>query len=193
MNKFEKQNPTISVTLFVYNDKTEKVSILRKSKFVFERGHVIDLLLIGKNEVKHYCIFKNLSRLLFLQIFKHVGKVYFCRGCLNYFYSEDSLKKHDEYCREHKFVKITMTGEKNKYIYFKNHYKQGMVPFVIYADFECINVPIDTSRPNPEKSYIKPYQKHVPSGFAYITVSQYEDDYKSKMEQYRGKDAAEVL
>ena len=77
--------------------------------------------------------------------------------------------------------------KKSKYIYFKNHYKQEMVPFVIYADFECFNVPINTSQTNPEKSYTKPYQKHVPSGFAHKIV------YISKIEQYRGKDAAEVF
>ena len=111
-DKFEKQNPTISVTVYGYNDKTEKVSILRKSEFVFKRGHVIDLLLIEMNEVKHYCIVKNLSRLSSAQISIHEGKVYFCRGCLNHFCSGDSLKKHDEYCREHKSVKITTPNEK---------------------------------------------------------------------------------
>ena len=77
--------------------------------------------------------------------------------------------------------------KKSKYIYFKNHYKQEMVPFVIYADFEYFNVPINMSQTNPEKSYTKPYQKHVPSGFAYKIVL------ISKIEQYRGKDAAEVF
>ena len=111
LDKFEKQNPTISVTVLGYDDKTEKVNILRKSKIVFESEHVIDLLLIEKKEVKHNCIVKNLSRLLSLQISKHVGKVYFCKGCLNHFYSEESLREHDEYCRKHESVKITMLKE----------------------------------------------------------------------------------
>ena len=31
---------------------------------------------------------------------------------------------------------------KNKNIFFMNYHKQLMTPFVIYADFECITVPI---------------------------------------------------
>ena len=31
---------------------------------------------------------------------------------------------------------------KNKNIFFMNYQKQLMAPFVIYADFECITVPI---------------------------------------------------
>ena len=31
---------------------------------------------------------------------------------------------------------------KNKNIFFTNYHKQLIAPFVIYADFECITVPI---------------------------------------------------
>ena len=65
-----------------------------------------------------------------------------------------------------------------------------MVPFVVYADFECNNEPIDTSQPNPEKSYTKQYQKHVPSGFCYHIQSLYEEVYKSKTVSFTGKEAA---
>ena len=34
---------------------------------------------------------------------------------------------------------------KNKNIFFMNYHKQLMAPFVIYADFECITVPINES------------------------------------------------
>ena len=35
---------------------------------------------------------------------------------------------------------------KNKNIFFMNYHKQLMAPFVIYADFECITVPIKEKR-----------------------------------------------
>ena len=58
---FEKQNPTISVNVFGY--EKEKVTILRKSE-TYKRENIVDLLLISKGEVQHYCVIKNLSRLI---------------------------------------------------------------------------------------------------------------------------------
>ena len=41
------------------------------------------------------------------------------------------------------------------------------VPFIVYADFESFTPQLSTCQPNPEKSYTKQYQKHIPSGFCY--------------------------
>ena len=108
----------------------------------------------------------------------------------NPFSSKKALNKHIVYCKEHGSVRITMPNEENKNVSFKNRYKQELVPFVVYADFECNNEPIDISQPNPERSYTKLYQKHVPSGFCYHIQCLYEEAYKSKTVSYTGKDAA---
>ena len=93
-DRFEKQNPTISVNVFGYEKK--KVTILRKSE-TYKRENIVDLLLISKGEVQHYCLIKNLSR--FISSYnKHQKKKYVCRGCLNTFNFEDSLEKHIKYC-----------------------------------------------------------------------------------------------
>ena len=41
------------------------------------------------------------------------------------------------------------------------------VPFIVYADFESLTPQLSTCQPNSDKSYTKPYQKHIPSGFCY--------------------------
>ena len=41
------------------------------------------------------------------------------------------------------------------------------VPFIVYADFESFTPQLSTCQPNPAKSYINQYQKHIPSGFCY--------------------------
>ena len=61
IDRFEKQNPTISVNVFGYEKK--KVTILRKTKN-YKRENIVDLLLINKSKVQHYCVIKNLSRLI---------------------------------------------------------------------------------------------------------------------------------
>ena len=53
IDRFEKQNPTISVNVFGY--EKEKVTILRKSE-AYKRENIVDLLLINKGEVQHYCV-----------------------------------------------------------------------------------------------------------------------------------------
>ena len=41
------------------------------------------------------------------------------------------------------------------------------VPFIVYADFKSFTPQLSTCQPNPEKSYTKQYQKHIPSEFCY--------------------------
>ena len=69
IGRFEKQNLTISVNVFGYEKKN--ITILRKNKNYKE--NIVDLLLINEVEVQHYCVIKNLSRLIFSQYNKHHG------------------------------------------------------------------------------------------------------------------------
>ena len=50
-----------------------------------DREHKIVLMLIEKDGVQHYCLVKNVSRLLSSQVSKHKEKSYFCDRCLNPF------------------------------------------------------------------------------------------------------------
>ena len=54
---------------------------------------------------------------------------------------------------------------KNAILQFQNHYKKLPIPFVVYADFECLTKPLSTCEPYPYDSYTYSYQKHEPSGF----------------------------
>ena len=50
---------------------------------------------------------------------------------------------------------------------FKNYYKQMKVPYVVYADFECVLRKIDTCEP---ESFAVKMEKHEPCGFSYSLV-----------------------
>ena len=86
LNKFEKQNPTISITVLGYEGKS--VYPLRNSDCM-DRDHNIILMLIEEGGVKHYCLVKSISRLLASQAPKNNGKHYFCLRCLNIFWSKN--------------------------------------------------------------------------------------------------------
>ena len=68
---------------------------------------------------------------------------------------------------------------------FKNYAYQLKVPFVIYADFESLTVPISSANNNNKKSFTEACQHHEPCGFAYKVVC-CEDQYTKPIELYRG-------
>ena len=190
IDKFEKQNPSIFITVFGYEDKS--VYVLRNSENT-NREHNVILLLIKEEGVNHYCLVKNLSRLLSSQVSKHDGKKYFCMRCLNPFNNQKALDKHEEYCSNHEAIKIIMP-KKGTMLRFENYHRGEKVPFVIYADFESCIKSIHTFGPNPENSYTKQYQKHEPISFYYYIKSfDSEVSLPIKERSYTGKNAERVF
>ena len=189
INKFEKQNPNIAITVLSFNEK-DKVHPLRVSDYVYIRKHNIILLLIERDGVKHYCLVKNSSRLLSKQISAHKEGTHICFRCLNPFWSHKSLEKHWEYCRNHEAVKINMP-EKGTILRFKHHERSEKLPFIIYADTEALIKEMHNCDPNPQNSYTKKYQKHKPISFSYYIKSFDDNVYESKLRKYTGEDAME--
>ena len=182
INRFEKQNPNISISVLGYS-KEERIYPLRINKKEKERKHNIVLLLIKDGDNSHYCYIKNLSALLSSQVNNHDHKLYFCLNCLNGFDTPEKLEKHKEYCGEEESVKITMPPP-NTFIKFKNFLYSERTPFAIYADFESLLKPLDTCEPNPNKSYTHKYNKHEPVSFVYYIKSFNENVYKSTLRSY---------
>ena len=187
INEFEKQNPTMSITVLGYDGKN--VYPLRNSHNT-DRDHNIILMLIEEDRVKHYCLVKSINRLLSSQVSKGKRKEYFCLNCLNPFPSEESLNKHEEYCKKHKAVKIKMP-EKGTMLKFKNYHRSVKVPFIVYADFECFIKPIQLCDPDDKESYTKQYQKHEPSRFCYYIECFDDKVYKPKIVSHTGEDTAQ--
>ena len=182
IDRFEKQNPDISITIFGYS-KQEKVHPLKISKLNKNRKHKIVLLLIKDGENSHYCYVKNISALLVSQYNKHKGKREYCFNCFNSFKSSEALKNHLEYCNINECIKLNMPSP-NTFLQFINFLYSEKAPFVIYADFECYNKPIYTTTPNPNKSYTNKLTKHKPASFNYYIKSFNESVYKSKNRTY---------
>ena len=189
IDRFEKQNPEISITVLGFNEK-DKVYPLRSSDHIYIRKHNIILLLIERDGVNHYCLVKNSSRLLSKQVSAHKGGTHICFRCLNPFWSHKSLEKHWEYCRNHEAVKINMP-EKGTMLMFKHHERSERVPFIIYADTEALIKEMQNCDPNPQNSYTKKYQKHEPISFSYYIKSFDDNVYESKLRKYTGEDAME--
>ena len=69
-----------------------------------------------------------------------------------------------------------------------NHGEKFMkLPFVIYADLECLLEKMSTCINNPNKSSTTKINKHTPSGYSIFTHCSF-DESKNKLDYYRGDD-----
>ncbi|KAG8196041.1 hypothetical protein JTE90_029010 [Oedothorax gibbosus] len=79
----------------------------------------------------------------------------------------------------------------DKWLSFKNIKHTMRVPYVIYADFECLTVPVYSCHPNSDKSYTEAYQKHEPISFSYYVASA--TGFLKAPFVYRGPNAPQVF
>ncbi|GFT40180.1 uncharacterized protein NPIL_688351, partial [Nephila pilipes] len=183
VKKFSKMND-IGINIYSFEEDL-KIFPLLISDIVCEKH--IDLLYIKNNDLGHYCFIKSLSRLVSKQLSKHQHKTYICKRCLSAFQTEYKLLQHNEMCGNKSPARVVMPSETCKFLKFKNFQHSLKIPFVVYADFECVTMKTDTCCPDPNFSFTNMYEKHVPIGFCYF-ISYQGGHYKDPV-VYRGTDA----
>lgn len=181
IHRFEILNPDLAVNVYIYERglKPLRVSNVESNK---SRIH---LLLLWDGEKQHYCLIKDLSRLVSRKVSKTKNKKFICERCLNYFTTQKVLDTHSELCRDHETVREKLPKDQT-FLSFRNHHKKMDMPFVIYADFESIIKPLHTVQPNPKKCYTEKKQKHIPVSFCYFVKCSF-DDRHSKLVEYTAK------
>ena len=80
-----------------------------------------------------------------------------------------------------------MPTKDNNIIKYNHGEKSMKVPFIIYADLECLLEKISTCINNPNESSTTKINKHTPSGYLIFTSCSF-DESKNKLNYYRGKD-----
>lgn len=65
---------------------------------------------------------------------------------------------------------VDMPSEDDKWLFHKYIQKQLKVPYIMYADIECLQVNIEVRQEDPSTSYTEKTTRHVPCGFAYKVV-----------------------
>ncbi len=195
---WEKNNNKF-VNVFGYDEDTQKVYVIRMrdgcSSTVLEeeQNKFISLFLHDDN---HYCVVKNLGRLVSSQISKKKNKKHFCLNCMNGFGTEKIPTTHQEVCLKRKPQNEVFPnpGEITK---LKNYERLHDVPFAVYADFESFLKPLETEDKDPSESYTVRYQSHVPSGFCYSIKCVDETVYPTKTvlrtASYEGEDMGKLF
>ena len=130
---------------------TKQIRSANISEYNSKGNNQVILLMITDGEKWHYLAVKNISRLLRGITSNHDGDFY-CLNCFHSYATKKRLKKHERICRDHDFCYLKMPDENNKILKYIQGEKLLKVPFIIYADLECLLQKIDTCKNNPEKS-----------------------------------------
>ena len=93
------------------------------------------------------------------------------------------------YCIDNETVRVEMP-KLGSIVEFYDGQNQFKVPFMMYADFEGILEPIQGPSPNPEESYTKEVNQHIPSGFCVCSKFAY-GKVENPLKLYRGKNCVE--
>ena len=183
--KFELNNEIALNILYVpYN--TEKIEVAYKSKHNLTREKQLIFLMISNGENWHYLTVKNLSRLLRGITSNHVGDFY-CLNCFHSYRRKNKLEAHKKICENHDYCHIEIPTKDNNTIKYNQGEKSIKLPFVVYADLECLLEKMSTCYNNPEKSSTTKINKHTPSGYSLFTHCSF-DKTKNKLDYYRGED-----
>ena len=77
---------------------------------------------------------------------------------------------HDNVYKDHDHCYVDMPDKDNNILKYKSGEKHLRVPFIMYADMECLLENISTCHNDPNKSStIKINEQHTPSGYSLFT------------------------
>ena len=138
----------------------------------------------GKNW--HYLAVKSLSRLL-RGISSNHNSDYYCLNCFHSYRTENKHNGHKKICENHDYCNIEMPSPNNNIIKYNQGEKLLELPFIIYADLECLLKKIDTCYNNPDLSSTTEINQHIPSGYSVYTNCSF-NKVNNKLRHYGGED-----
>ena len=116
--QIERQN---NLSINVYGIEKEIVFPLAISSS--QSNHHIDLLYINSDEVGHFVLIKNLSRLVSKQISSYNGKKYIYKFCLHACTTNEILIDHMKKCSLHNAQRVKVPEKGNEKLYLKKNRK----------------------------------------------------------------------
>ena len=161
------------------------------SKYNCDRENQVNLLMITDGKKWHYLAIISIP-MLFSGITSKYNGDFFCLNCFSSFRTENALKNHENFCKDHDYCHIQMPKEENNILKYSLGDKSMKISFSIYGDFESILEEISTCSNDPKKSSTTKISKHTPSGFSLFTYCSF-DKTKNKLDYYRGKDCMRVF
>ena len=132
----------------------------------------------------HYLAVKSISGSLRGITSNHNGDFY-CLNCFHSHTTEKKLRKHERACKDYDFGHPKTPDKDNYILKYISGEKSLKVPFITYADLECLLKKINTCSNNPDKSHTEKNAVHKSSGYSLITCCSF-DKSKNERKYYRG-------
>ena len=164
----------------------KKINIAYKSKHNLTREKQVILLMISNGEKWHYLTVKNLSGLLRGITSNHAGDFY-CLNCFCIYSTKNKLEEHKKICENHNYCHVEMPTKDNNTIKYNHREKSMKLPFVIYADLECLLEKMSTCINNTNESSTTKINKHALSSYSIFIHCSF-DESKNKLNYYRKDD-----
>ena len=99
---------------------------------------------------------------------------FYCLNCLDSFRTDNALKRHERLCDNNDYCHIEMPTKHNKTLKYNHGDKPLKVPFVIYADLECLLIKKQSCQNNPNASYTERKAMHEPCGYALSLICSFD-------------------
>ena len=183
--KFELNNKVALNILYIPHN-TKKIQLAYRSKYNLTYDKQMILLMITDGEKWHYLVGKNLSGLFKGITSNHYGDFY-CLNCFHSYRTKNKLEAHKKICENHDYCHGEMSLIGNNTIKYNHGEKSMKLPFVIYADLECLLEKMSTCINNPNKSSTTKINKHTPLGYSIFTHCSF-DESKNKLNYFREDD-----
>ena len=132
------------------------------------REEQVILLITSNGEKLHHTAVTRLSGLLRGVTSNHNDDFY-CLNCFHAFRTKNKLEEHKNICENHEYSHVEMPTKDNNIIKYNQGEKSIKLPFIIYADLECLLEKMSTCQNNPNESSTSEINKHTPSGYSLFT------------------------
>ena len=175
-------NNDIALNILYIPHNTKKIQLAYRSKNNLTCDKQVILLTITDGEKWHYLTVKNLPGLLKGITSTH-EKDFYCLNCFHSYRTKSNLESHKKICENHDYCHVEMPTKDNNIIKYNHGAKSMKVPFIIYADLECLLEKMSTCINNRNESSTTKINKHTPSGYSIFTSCSFDESF-----YYRGKD-----
>ena len=142
-----------------------KSTIAYKYNKYLNREEKLILLMISNGEKWQYTAVKRLLGLL-RGMTSINNDDFYCLNCFHAFRTKNKFKENKKICENHEYCRVEMPTKDNNIIKYNQGEKSIKLPFVVYADLECLFEKMSTCQNNPNESSTTQINKHTPSGYS---------------------------
>ena len=104
--------------------------------------------MISSGEKWHYTAVTRLSGLLRGVTSNHNDDFY-CLNCFHAFRTKSKLEEHKNVCENHEYCHVEVPSKGNNIIKYNQGEKSIKLPFIMYADLECLLEKMSICQNNP--------------------------------------------